>query len=81
MTDLYFKAGHEALRVLHQRGTFIVKCQDEVSANTQNLTHVEIINEYSGMGFHTKDLFVVMRSNRPTVSRVMRQQHDRKNHS
>ena len=34
----------EARRVLKPPGVLIVKCQDEVSANRQRLTHVEIIN-------------------------------------
>jgi hypothetical protein len=79
--DLYFKAGREAHRVLRKYGILIVKCQDEVSANTQRLTHVEIINEYKTLGFYAKDLFVVVRSNRPAVSRIKRQEHARKNHS
>ena len=79
--DLYFKAGREAFRVLRTGGILIVKCQDEVSANRQNLTHVEIINEYERLGFYTKDLFVVMRQNKPVVSRLKKQVHARKNHS
>jgi hypothetical protein len=79
--DLYFKAGREAHRVLKDSGVLIVKCQDEVSANRQNLTHVEIINEYEKLGFYTKDLFVVMRQNKPGVSRLKKQVHARKNHS
>ena len=79
--DLYFKAGEEAFRVLRDFGIFIVKCQDEVSANKQNLTHVELINEYVSRGFYAKDLFVLVRSNRPAVSRILRQEHARKNHS
>ena len=79
--DMYFKAGAEAFRVLRDYGVFIVKCQDEVSANLQNLTHVELINEYSTMGFYAKDLFVLMRTNKPAVSRILRQEHARKNHS
>lgn len=78
--DLYFKAGEEAKRVLRNYGVFIVKCQDEVSANRQRLTHVELINEWD-KDFYCKDLFVVVRSNRPTVSRIKRQEHARKNHS
>ena len=58
-----------------------MKCQDEVSANTQHLTHVEIINEYAELGFYAKDLFVVVRPNKPAMSRVIRQVHARKNHS
>ena len=79
--DLYFSAGREALRVLRDEGVLIVKCQDEVSANVQHLTHVEIINEYERLGFYTKDLFVVVRTNRPIVSRLKKQAHARKNHS
>ena len=79
--DMYFKAGAEAYRVLREEGVLIVKCQDEVSANTQRLTHVEIINEYERMGFYTKDLFIVVRQNRPAVSRTKGQVHARKKHS
>ena len=57
VTDLYFAAGREAHRVLRDRGVLIAKCQDEVSANRQYLTHVEIINHYEKLGFYTKDLF------------------------
>lgn len=79
--DLYFKAAREAHRVLRDYGVFIVKCQDEVSANRQNLTHFEIINEYEKMNFYTKDLFVVVRQNKPGISRLKKQVHARKNHS
>jgi hypothetical protein len=79
--DLYFGAGREAFRVLKAGGVLIVKCQDEVSANTQRLTHVEIIGEYARIGFRAKDLFVLVRPNRPAVSRLVRQAHARKNHS
>lgn len=79
--DLYYKAGVEAKRVLKENGIFIVKCQDEVSANRQRLTHVELINHYEADGFYTKDLFVIVRQNRPGVSRLKKQVHARKNHS
>ena len=79
--DLYFRGGEEAYRVLRDNGTMIVKCQDEVSANRQRLTHVEIINFYESIGFYTKDLFVVVRQNRPAISRLKKQVHARKNHS
>jgi hypothetical protein len=79
--DMYFTAGREALRVLKENGVLIVKCQDEVSANRQRLSHVEIISEYESLGFYTKDLFVLVRSNRPGVSRLKKQAHARKNHS
>lgn len=79
--DLYFMGAREAHRVLKPDGIYIVKCQDEVCANQQRLTHVEIINELGGMGFVVEDLFVVVRMNRPGVSRILRQVHARKNHS
>ena len=79
--DLYFKGAHEAYRVLKPEGIYIVKCQDEVCANQQRLTHVEIINELTVMGFVVEDLFVVLRTNKPGVSRLLRQVHARKNHS
>jgi hypothetical protein len=79
--DLYLKAGAEARRVLRNHGVLIVKCQDEVSANRQRLTHVELINAYAEAGFYCKDLFVVVRPNRPVVARLLRQEHARKNHS
>ncbi len=79
--DLYLSAGAEARRVLRERGVIIVKCQDEVCANRQRFTHVEIINAYEELGFVAEDLFVVVRKNRPGVSRMIKQVHARKNHS
>jgi hypothetical protein len=79
--ELYFKAADEAFRVLRNEGIYIVKCGDEVCANQQRLTHVELINELTQKGFVIEDLFVLLRNNRPGVSRVIRQVHARKNHS
>ncbi len=79
--DLYFRAGTEAHRVLKPMGVFIVKCQDEVSANLQRLTHIELTIRYAEMGFYAKDLFVVMRQNAPCITRLKKQEHARKNHS
>lgn len=79
--DLYFTAAREAWRVLKNGGIYIVKCQDEVCANRQRLTHVEIINELNEYGFIVEDLFVVLRRGKPGVSRLLKQAHARKNHS
>ena len=79
--DLYFKAADEAHRVLKGEGIYIVKCGDEVCANQQRLTHVELITELTQKGFIIEDLFVLLRNNRPGVSRIVRQVHARKNHS
>jgi len=81
VVEMYCAAGAEAYRCLREEGVLIVKCQDEVSANRQNLTHVEIINRYESYGFYSKDLFVVVRRNAPGVSRLKKQVHARKNHS
>jgi len=81
VVDMYVKAGGEAYRVLKDKGILIVKCQDEVSANLQRLTHVEIITAYEHFGFYAKDLFVVCRKNRAGVSRIKKQEHARKSHS
>lgn len=79
--DLYFESAREAYRVLKTEGVYIVKCADEICANRQRLTHVEIINELASYGFTIEDLFVVVRVNKPGVSRVIKQAHARKNHS
>jgi hypothetical protein len=80
VVELYLQGGREAKRVLRNFGLFIVKCQDEVSANRQRLTHVELINAWE-KDFYCKDVFVVTRTNKPGVSRLITQEHARKNHS
>ena len=79
--DLYFKSAEEAKRVLRKNGIYIVKCQDEVCACKQRLTHVEIINHLATMSLIAEDLFVLVRGNKPGVSRLVKQVHARKNHS
>lgn len=79
--DLYYKSAREAWRVLRWDGIYIVKCQDEVCANKQRLTHIEITNELMSYGFIVEDLFVVVRRGNPGVSRIKKQYHARKNHS
>jgi hypothetical protein len=79
--ELYFVTGEEVHRVLKNQGILIIKCMDEVCANRQRLTHVEIINDYEKKGFIIEDLFVLVRENKPGVSRIIKQVHARKNHS
>jgi len=81
VVGLYVEAAREARRILRKKGILIVKCQDEVCAHKQRLTHVEIINEYDKLGFYCDDLFVVVQTNLPGVSRMLRQKHARKAHS
>lgn len=79
--DLYFQASIEAFRVLRKTGVYIVKTQDEVCANRQRLTHVEVINYLESTGWICEDLFVLGRENKPVTARVIKQLHARKNHS
>lgn len=81
VVDLYLDAAREARRVLRDHGILIVKCQDEVSANRQELTHVQIVTGLAEMGFYARDLFVLTRPNKPGIARLLRQVHARKNHS
>lgn len=79
--DLYYQAAEEAQRVLRVEGIYIVKCADEVCSNEQRLTHVELINHLQEKNFVIEDVFVLMRHNKPGVSRAIKQVHARKNHS
>jgi hypothetical protein len=79
--ELYVRAAIEAKRVLKRNGVLIVKCQDEVSAGIQRMSHVEIILNLMRLGFYAKDIFVMMRRNKPGVTRIIKQLHARKNHS
>ncbi len=79
--EAYLSVVPEVKRILRSSGRFIVKCQDEVSANRQKLTHIELVWAYEAHGFYCKDLFVVVRRNAPVISRLLKQEHARKNHS
>jgi len=78
---LHVPAGATVADVTVDKGVLIVKCQDQVSANIQRLTHVDIINYAMEMAFYCKDLFVLVRANAPAVSRILKQNHARKKHS
>jgi hypothetical protein len=79
--ELYVQSAIEAKRVLKKNGILIVKCQDEVCAGIQRLTHIEIVLNLFCLGFYAKDLFIVTRNNRAGVTRMLKQLHARKNHS
>ena len=69
MLDSCCAAVREAYVVLRNCGVSIVMCQDEVCSNRQRFTHVEIMEAHEELGFAAEDLFVMMRHNRPGVSR------------
>ncbi len=79
--DMYLKAAQEAWRILRPGGVLVVKCQDEVSAGRQRFAHVEIMTGLEDMGFYSRDLFILVRTNAPGVSVILQQKHARKNHS
>lgn len=79
--SLYCEAAVEALRVLKPGAVYIVKAQDQVHANKQWFLHAELLVALRVMGFVPEDLFVLVRPNRPGVSRLLRQAHARKAHS
>lgn len=80
--DMYFEGGKEAKRVLRSGGTLIIKTMDEVSSNKQEMTHIQVTNLYEReLDFYTRDLFVQIRKEVPTVTGMKNQVHARKNHS
>lgn len=80
--NMYYEAGREADRVLHDDGKLIVKIQDEVSRNEQRLTHIEVTNYYENeLDLVAEDLFVTVRSDTPVSPNIKRQRRARKNHS
>lgn len=79
--QLYNEAGQESARVLKKKGTLVVKCQDEVCAHRMRFTHIEIIQAYERLGLVADDLFVIVSTNNPGVSRMKKQYHSRRNHS
>lgn len=80
--DIYFEGGKEAKRVLRPKGTLIIKIMDEVSSNKQELAHIQVTNFYEReLEFYTRDLFIQVRKEVPTVTGMKKQVHARKNHS
>lgn len=80
LIELYLAGCREAKRVLRRHGVLIVKCQDECRDGRQHLTHVELVNEITAMGFKVLDFFVVIRTGLP-ANRFETQRVARKNHS
>lgn len=77
---LYAGGVLEAARVLLRGGILLVKCQDEIESGRQRLSHIEIIQLLTILGFQVVDLFVLVQNGIPAM-RVDYQKSARKNHS
>jgi len=81
VTAIYRDGLREGWRVLRRGGIQITKCADEVSSHKQHLTHCDVVNFASHLGFVVLDLFVVVRADKPHGRLIQNQEHARKNHS
>ena len=79
--NMYHKALEEFYRILKDDGILVFKCQDTIDSCKQYLSHIEIINYASLLGFYPKDLFVLLAKNRIIGKHHHNQQHARKFHS
>ena len=77
---LYLGGALEASRVLKKGGKFLIKCQDEIESGKQMLSHIELINIITLIGFKVIDLFVLLQKTVPAM-RLEYQKSARKNHS
>lgn len=70
----------EAARVLKKKGLIWIKTQDEIESGKQRMTHCELIDLLTILGFELIDMFVLVNEGVPTM-RVDYQKTARKNHS
>lgn len=79
---LYMESINEAARVLRIGGVLVIKCQDEICAGQMRLTSAELTHYLVRRDWTMLDLFVVVRLNKPGISRLASaQKHSRRNHS
>lgn len=81
IVDLYRDGMVEAQRVLKPGGMLWVKCKDEVHANKQYFTHIEIHTIAVENNYYPKDLFILHPPGNPPIPKDQVQRHARKNHS
>ncbi len=77
---LYLGGVLEASRVLKKGAKLFIKCQDEIESGKQMLSHIELINIITLIGFKVIDFFVLLQKTLPAM-RLKYQKHARKNHS
>ena len=76
---MYDDSLKEFHRVLQSQGILVVKCQDTVYSGKQYFSHMHIHNTAVDLGFHAKDLFILLAKNRFTGN--AEQKNARKYHS
>ena len=80
--QFYWDSIDEFVRVLHNDGLLVIKCQDKVSSDKQYLSHVAIINYCESVGLYCEDLFVLLAKSRLVADwQVKNQKRSRKFHS
>ena len=80
----YYKTLKELYRITEDDGKVIMKCQDTVSGGKQYLTHNMVINMGNEIGFHPKDVFILLAKGRLNAfngTKWKTQYHARKFHS
>ena len=64
LLPMYYHSLREFYRVLEKNGVVVFKCQDTSTSSIQYLTHVEVINMASDVGFYVRDLFLLLAKHR-----------------
>ena len=80
----YYKTLQELYRITKEGGFVVVKCQDTVSGGKNHFTHVAIMNMAIEIGFHPKDMYILLAKQRLSAfngTKWKTQYHARKFHS
>jgi hypothetical protein len=79
--EFYDRALMEFWRILKWGGIVAFKCQDTVTGGEQYMSHYEIMKKAEFLGFHCKDIFILVREQVMFSPNMAKQQHARKTHS
>lgn len=80
----YYNTLKELYRITENGGIVVMKCQDTVSGGKNHLTHLSVMNMANELGFHLKDLFILLAKGRISAfngTKWKKQYHARKFHS
>ena len=64
LMPMYYHSLKEFYRVLEKNGVVVIKCQDTSTSGIQYLTHIEVVNMASDIGFYVRDLFILLAKHR-----------------